>query len=105
MLVIRGQTATARRSRADWRFSPLVLGLYVVALGIAAELVWYSLVTMHGKKGADFALVVYEAGGAVLHGGGLYDVQRVARDLFGPAYHLPPFAAVAAAPLGLLGRD
>jgi hypothetical protein len=97
-----GQPSTARRpgGRPGW----LLLGLYLLGLGLSLQLAWSTVKQLHGTKGADF-LVIHEAAGAVLGGKQLYDVRRVERDLFGPSYHLPPLGAVVAAPFGLLDED
>ena len=104
-------TATAPRDHESPSVQPstqrpgwLLLGLYLIGIALSLQLVWSSVVRLHGTKGADF-LVMYEAAGAVLNQKSLYDVRRVERDLFGADYHLPPFGAVVAAPFGLLDED
>jgi alpha-1,2-mannosyltransferase len=82
----------------------LLVGLYILALAITAELLWMTLVRFRDTKGTDF-LVVHEAAGAVLRGRSPYVVREIAGDLFGANFHLPPFAAVVILPLALLGPD
>jgi hypothetical protein len=97
--------ARAASPASDSRLaSRLTLVLYLLAFAIVGQLVWESLVRFNATKGTDF-LVIREAGGDLLRGQSPYDPRKIERDLFGPAFHLPPFAAVLAAPFALLGED
>lgn len=86
------------------RISPLLAALYLLGGAVALELVWYTLVTMFGRKGADF-LVIREAAEMLRAGELIYYVKRVEEDLFGPAFHLPPIAALLATPFTLIDKD
>lgn len=92
-------TAPAARHRL-W----LTAGLYLLGVAISIQLVWSTVVRLWSTKGTDF-LVIRAAAAAMLRGDRLYDLQRVEKDLFGPSYHLPPFAAVVASPFALLDED
>lgn len=82
----------------------LTASLYLLGLAISVQLVWSTVVRLWSTKGTDF-LVIRAAAAALLRGDRLYDLRRIEGELFGASYHLPPFAAVVAAPFALLDED
>ena len=101
---VEGRQAELPPASLPVRRQRVLILLYLLAFVVFAQLIWSTVLALYGRKGADF-LVIQEAGRSLLAGDHLYEVQRIARDLFGPNFHLPPFAALIVAPLALLDKD